>query len=147
MNKIEIKNYLIQQEFAKVNQSDLNYSKYLCGNGRACDQVIDMGDEAQLNTRSEISKKLDEHAQIHEKKLEFLRNLSFHPTSIIELGAIVETDNIFLIISTPTKPFEYDNKQFVGVSINAPLYNCLEGKTIGEVCIYNDVKFVIKNIY
>ncbi len=147
MNKLEIKNYLIKQEFDKVDQSDLNYSNYLCGNGRACDQVNDMGDEAQLNARTEISKKLDKHAKIHEKNLEFLKNLSFGPTSIIELGAIVETDKIFLIISTSTKPFEYDNKQFVGVSINAPLYKCLESKTIGDECIYNDVKFVIKNIF
>lgn len=147
MNKLEIKNYLIQQEFAKVDQSDLNYSNYLCGKGRACDQVIDMGDKAQLNARTEISEKLDKHTQIHEKNLKFIKNLSFEPTSIIELGAIVETDKIFLIISTSIKPFEYDNKQFVGVSINAPLYKCLEGKTIGEECIYNDVKFVIRNIY
>ena len=147
MNKLEIKNYLIEQEFAQVDQSDLNYSSYLCGNGRACDQVLDMGDDAQLNAGSEISKKLDKHVQTHIKNLEFLKNLSFEPTSVIELGAIVETDKIFLIISTAIKPFEYDNKQFVGVSINAPLYKCLENKTVGEECIYNDVKFVIKNIY
>ena len=147
MNKLDIKKYLIQKEFPKVSNTDLKYSDYLCGNGRACDQIIDIGDESQLNASTEISLKLHAHAQVHEKNLEVLKNISFLPTSTIETGAIVETNNIFLIIAISTKPFEYDNKQFVGVSINAPLYKCLEGKTIGEECTYNDVKFVIKNIY
>lgn len=147
MNKLDIKKYLLQKEFAKVDENNLNYSDYLCGTGRACDQVIDMGDESQLHVNTDISIKLDVHAQIHEKKIKFIKDIPFAPTSIIEIGAIVETNNIFLIIATSTQPFEYDNKQFVGISINAPLYTCLEGKTIGDECIYNNVKFVIKNIY
>ena len=147
MNKLDIKKYLIQQIATEVEQTDLNYSDYLRGNGRACDQVLDLGDKAQSNARAELSKKLIVHSQIHKKNLEFIKGIDFGASSVVELGAIVETKNIFLIIATSTKRFEYNDKQFIGISINAPLYKCLEGKTIGDECIYNDVKFVIKNIY
>lgn len=147
MNKLDIKKYLIQKELTKTSQNTISQPDDVCNSGRSCDQIIDIGDESQLNARVEISEKLDVQTQIHEKNIEFLKKISFAPTSIIEIGAIVETNNMFLIIAIATKPFEYDNKQFVGISINAPLYTYLKEKNIGDECIFNNTKFVIQNIY
>ncbi len=147
MNKQELKKYIIQQELLKVKKDKLNYTDYLCGNGRACDQVMDAGDESLLISGTEISNKLEIHVRVHEKNLNFIKQVNFKPSFIVELGAIIETNNIYLIIAASISPFEYDNKQFVGVSEAAPLYKCLEGKKVGDQCTYNDVKFIIKNIY
>ncbi|CAM1341937.1 hypothetical protein [Tenacibaculum amylolyticum] len=147
MNKLEIKQLLIQKELAKISHSTFNQPDDVCGNGRSCDQIIDIGDESQLNARVEVSEKLDVQTKIHEKNIEFLKKVSFAPTSIIGIGAIIETNNMFLIVAIATKPFEYDHKQYVGISINAPLYTYLKEKTVGDECVFNDTKFVIKNIY
>ncbi len=147
MDKQKIKKHIITRELEKIGRTDLNYSDYLCGTGRACDQVLDIGDASQENARNEISIKLASQAQIIEKTIKTIKQLSFKNTSVIELGAIVETNHVYLIIATSISPFEYDDKQFVGVSMLAPLYKCLDGKSVGEECVYNGTKFTIKNIY
>ena len=147
MNKQDIKKFLIQKELVQVEKSEINYAEYLSGNSRACDQVIDLGDQSQLNVRTELTHKLDSQIHLHGKKLDVIKRLKFEPTSRVELGAIIETEKVFLIIATSIPPFEYDNNLFIGISTEAPLYKCLEGKSIGDECIYNQVKFLIKNIY
>ena len=147
MNKQDLKKVLIQMELARVEQNEVNYAEYLSGNSRACDQVIDLGDHSQLNVRTGLTEKLDSQIHLHEKKLDVIKRLKFEPTSKVELGAIIETDNIFLIIATSIPPFEYDNRIFIGVSTEAPLFKCLEGKSIGDNCVYNEVKFLINNIH
>lgn len=147
MNKRHLKNYILAQELDKIGQTDLSYTDYLCGTGRACDQILDIGDESQANMQNEISSQLATHRQIKKKNIELIQQISFDKTSKIELGAIVETNHVYLIIATSIAPFQYENKQFVGVSISAPLFKCLKGKTKGEECVYNGTTFLIKNIY
>lgn len=147
MNKLEIKKHLIDQIAAEVAEIEHNYADYLSGSGLASDQSISLGEESQLVSNAEFSNKLHAQSDVHKKNLEFLKGISFEPSSVVELGAIVETKNIFLIVATSTKPFKYDNKKFVAISLDAPLYQCLKGKAVGDECTHNNVKFVIKNIF
>ena len=147
MNKLDIKKHLIEEIVTEVEKIDHNYSDYLRDNELASDQVIDLGEASQSDASAELSNALDAQSHIHKKNLEFIKGIDFGPSSVVELGAIVETKNIFLIIAASTKSFKYDNKKFIAISTKAPLYQCLEGKTVGDECSYNDIKFVIKNIY
>ncbi len=81
------------------------------------------------------------------EKLNDLQNMSIEPSSIVESGAIVETDKRNFVIGFSSTPFEIDEKEFVGISKGAPVYAAMDGKKVGDSFEVGGTNYTIKNIY
>lgn len=81
------------------------------------------------------------------EKLNDLKNMSIEPSSIVESGAIVETDKRNFVIGFSSTPFEIDEKEFVGISKGAPVYAAMDGKKVGDSFEVGGTNYTIKNIY
>lgn len=78
---------------------------------------------------------------------EVISNLDISPKSRVETGAFIETDMLTFIIGYATLPFELDEKRFVGISVNSPIYAMMTGKKTGDTFNYAGNYYRITNIY
>ena len=147
MNKQAIKNYLLQAEMDKVNTTNNNYESYLKSNKIDGEQVIDLDDQSHLHESDELASSLDKQVHLHEQSLENIRGLNFDSKSEVVPGAIVETNNVNFVIGVSSPMFELEGKKFIGVSTEAPIYKCMEGKGPGDECVYNKSSFKIVSIH
>lgn len=147
MNKLELKDYMIQLELENLKRTKKLYTDNESGNALDTNQVVDIDDQSHLNASAEVSEKLDAQVQLHQDNIERLNQLDFKPSTTVVAGSVVQMDGNHLVISTSIGPFDFDNKKFIGVSVDAPLYKPMMGKKVGDEFSYNDVKFLIENIY
>ena len=101
-------------------------------------------------SHSEESKELNELMYIQlakaEKELEKLKSIDFSTKSKIEEGAIVTTEKFTFCIGIATVPFKIGDGNLMGISINAPIYEIMKDKTVGDGYTYNENQYKILEI-
>jgi len=80
-------------------------------------------------------------------QLERLEDLSGKKVSIIEAGAIVETQQnmIFIGVSFPT--IALDGKELLGITTETPIYASLKGKAKGDSIKLGKEEYIIQAIH
>ena len=61
-------------------------------------------------------------------------------------GNVVLTDKVNFVIGLSFKDFEWENKKFVGISTQAPIFEALVGKRAGDKIEFNGIKYTIEEI-
>ncbi len=65
----------------------------------------------------------------------------------VEEGAVVVTDQRVFFISTSIESVEVNGKSVFGLSVHAPIYAAMKGKTKGERIEFNGLRYRILDIY
>lgn len=94
-------------------------------------------DESNLNNTQSFN---------FEDALVALSNIEKKTYNTVEPGALVETDSSNFLICTALREVQIEGKAVVGISINAPLYQAMEGKKEGDAVEFNDIKLTIKKL-
>lgn len=147
MNKQDLKAAMLKNEHTKVSVLEAQINKFVANTNRLNDDVVDLDDKShdeQLNVDHQI---LDKQVHNHEAHQQQLAKMPFNPSTKVELGAVVKVNDNYVVISVADGSFKYDNKDFLAISTDAPLYKCMEGKNVGESCSFNDSEFKINAIY
>lgn len=147
MDKQKIKQALIDLERHYLDESDLEYEEFLKGTLRNKSAIEDEDDQSHHVQSIEISDKIEEHAQIHVEHLNTLSQLSFEPTDIVQPGAVVKVNDRYLVVAVSEPPFTVDGIDFLGISIQAPIYAQLSGKKAGESFEFNKMNFSIEAVH
>jgi len=58
----------------------------------------------------------------------------------------VFTDKVNFVIGLSFKDFEWENKKFVGISTQAPIFDALVGKRAGDKLEFNGINYTIEEI-
>lgn len=61
-------------------------------------------------------------------------------------GALVETDKRTFLISASIESFEFNGKEYFGLSVHTPIYKLMKGLKKGESITYNDTSYRILDI-
>ncbi|WP_340075411.1 hypothetical protein [Leptobacterium sp. I13] len=80
------------------------------------------------------------------EEMRLIEKFPVTPLNEVTFGAVVCTENLNFVIGTVMPVFDFDNKKFVGISENAPIYKSLKGKHIGDVFKFGDYSYTIKTI-
>ena len=143
MDKIKLKQVLIDFEVLIIDEETVSYEDFLNGNNLNHNDVIDSDDQSHHNESMEIAGSLD--AQIHEHKahLQIINRLSFEPTDTVKPGAVILVNNRCMIVAVSKPKFTIDGVDYIGISIDAPIYTVLKGKKAGEKFVFNGQEFKI----
>lgn len=96
------------------------------------DETIDLDEFSQQNESNEMNELLLHQLEKAEKDKLRLNSINFREKSAIELGAVVKTDQFSFVVGIATFPFNIEGNQFVGISLEAPIYSMMKGKVTGE---------------
>jgi hypothetical protein len=65
----------------------------------------------------------------------------------VEYGTIVNTDKAILFVAAAVKQHYVAGFSVLGISVNNPIYSTMKGKRCGDSFAYNDVVYLIKEIF
>jgi len=147
MNKQEIKELMLNMEYKSIEKAEMNYHDFLTENNIDRSDVVDDDDQSHLVESEDLTSALDLQVIEHKKHLEIIKHIAFEPKTEIELGAIAKINNKYFVFAVAEPRFEFDGKEFIGVSPSAPIYKNLKGKKAGDELVFNKITFHIEEVY
>lgn len=146
MDKNKLKEALITLEKKHIDTAEMKYEDFLKGNLLDHSEVVDTDDQSHHRQSLDISDQLDEQAHVHTEHLEVINKISFEPTDVVKPGAVVSVNGRCIIVAVSKSPFKIGDRDFIGISTNAPIYNSLQGKKSGDSFEFNKHKFTIEAV-
>lgn len=146
MDKNRIKQALIELEERTIDAANEYHEAFLTGHLLNREDVIDADDQSHHRASLEYSESFDERLHEHEGHLEAINRISFEPTDTVRPGAIVSVNGRCMIVAVPKPKFTIDGRDFIGISVDAPIYTELEGKKAGDGFTFNGRKFTIEAV-
>lgn len=146
MDKIRIKQALIDIEEHIIGEVHMDYEEFLTGNLLSREDVVDADDQSHHRSSLEYNESFDERVHEHEAHLKTINSISFEPTNTVKPGAIVSVNGRCMIVAVPKPRFLIDGRNFIGISVDAPIYPALEGKKAGDEFTFNGRKFTIEAV-
>jgi hypothetical protein len=136
--------------FTIQNQIIIDLKERLLVNAEMVDidenDTLDPEDYSHQNESTEMSHLLEIQLQKAEHELERLSHIDFSNKVKIEIGSIVKTEQFSFVVSIATTPFQVDNEQFVGISIDAPIYASMKDKVNDDEFAYGNNHYKIISI-
>lgn len=83
----------------------------------------------------------------HTDHLKVLESIDFGPSDVVKPGAVVKTNDRYMVVAVSKPKFKFEDKNFIGISTEAPIYQCIEGKKAGDICHFNNIKFEIQEVH
>ncbi|MGU9939813.1 hypothetical protein ACNFNZ_14720 [Empedobacter brevis] len=150
MNKKHIRKDVIQH-LIQLKQDEINALKE---SERIYTESADLDEESslELDDFAQQSQSTDSARNLQiriNQATEDLNNFKvLRPELIDEIteGNVVLTDKVNFVIGLSFKDFEWENKKFVGISTQAPIFEALLGKRAGDKIEFNGIKYTIEEI-
>lgn len=147
MNKEALKERLLKIEYKLIEKAELNYQAFLTDNKADFSGVENVDDHSHQIANEEMTELLDRQVSEHKEHLNQIKHITFAPTNTIDLGAVAKVNGKYFVIAVAEPKFEFEGKEFMGISVSAPIYNELRGKKAGEEFIFNKQNFKIEEVY
>lgn len=119
---------------------------FLKGNLLDKTEVVDDGDQSLHRASIEVSNQLEEQAHVHADHLDAIHKISFEPTDVVQPGAVVSVNGRCMIVAVSKPAFKVGDRDFLGISTQAPIYQNLKGKKAGDSFEFNGNKFTIEAV-
>jgi hypothetical protein len=110
------------------------------------DDSKDLEDFARQDVNADMTHNIELQLVQAKNDLKFLESLDLSQKDQAMLGALVETDKYTFFVSIAHPGFELDEKHYVALAIDAPIYSSMKGKKIGESFEFNKMSYQILGI-
>ena len=147
MNKTTVRNTMLSLEEDSLAHAKQGYADYLESAMIDRTEPIESDEAAQAETASDIAEAFDQPVHTHADKIVKLKAIDFGGKTEVEEGAVVRFNDRNFVISVSTARFECDGESFMGISPQAPIYQALQGKQIGETVEYGGRQFDIQAVF
>jgi hypothetical protein len=143
MDKQRVKQTMLDLEQDHFSASRETYLDYVSSARLDRSEPIENDEQAQAEFASDLSEAFDQPVHAHADKIARLHRIDFGPKKKVEEGAIVKIGNRHFVIAVATDRFVCDGTELMGVSVEAPLVEAIEGKAAGDSCTFNGRHFVV----
>ncbi|MBW1619483.1 MULTISPECIES: GreA/GreB family elongation factor [Empedobacter] len=150
MNKKHIRKDVIQH-LIQLKQDEINALKeseriYTESADLDEESSLELDDFAQQSQSTDSARNLQIRINQATEDLNNFRVLRPELIDEITEGNVVLTDKVNFVIGLSFKDFEWENKKFVGISTQAPIFEALVGKRAGDKIEFNGIKYTIEEI-
>lgn len=145
MNKRELLDSIIEEQKKVTENLEANVKRY----STASDLEENSADPDELSHQTEakdMQLRFEKMLHSAEHDLSFLENLGAEKLETIEKGSIIETETHYLFVGVSTTNFNFDGKNVICFTEEAPIYKELENKKIGDSFKIGDNEMEIINI-
>ena len=103
-------------------------------------------DFAKQDESRESAKQLLIRINGAQEALDNFVSLGFGSKTVVEPGALVLTDSLNFYIGISATMFTYENKSYIGLDVEAPIYSEFNGAKAGDVISFKDQKYKILEV-
>ena len=108
--------------------------------------TIDPEDLSHQHEGTELQRLFEEQLNRAEEDLLTLKHIDITQKVEVVPGAVLFTQDFNFIVGIPALPFQFENKQFVGISSDSSIYTQMKGKHVGEEFKHAENKYTINQI-
>lgn len=144
--KEQIRNRIIENEKNELNGLREMHRTHTESADLDEDSSLELDDFAQQDQSRESARSLESRINSAKQALDSFVNISFSPKSQVEPGALVLTDSLNFYIGISASQFEHEDRKFIGIQTDAPIYAALEGKKSGDELDFNEKKYKILKV-
>lgn len=143
MDKQRVKQRMLELEQQHFEASRAQYLSFVSSARLDRSEPIENDEQAQAEFASDLSEAFDQPVHAHADKIARLRTIDFGPKDKVEEGAIVHIMDRHFVIAVATDRFACDGAELMGVSIEAPLFQAIAGKSAGDNATFNGRRVTI----
>jgi hypothetical protein len=147
MDKQRVKQTMLDLEQQHFDASRETYLDYVASARLDRTEPIENDEQAQAEFARDLSEAFDQPIHAHADKIAKLQRIDFGPKHKVEEGAIVKMMDRYFVIAVATDRFVCDGTELMGVSVQAPLFQTIEGKAAGDACTFNGRDFVVDLVF
>jgi hypothetical protein len=146
LHKEQVLAKLKQEQEQIIKDFETLIERYKAASDIDEDDSKDLEDFARQDINTDMTHNLELQLVQAKNDLKFLENLDKTSKNEVMLGALVETDKYSFIVSIAHAGFELENKNYVALAIDAPIYSYMKGKKVGESFEFNKMSYQILGI-
>ncbi|GAB3715454.1 hypothetical protein [Flavobacterium koreense] len=146
MNKNEIIKSIINEQNVVISTIENSVSRYKNASDIDENDSIDPEDFSHQDEAKEMQLRYEQILVQAKNNLDFLETYKNKETTKIELGSLVETEDLYIFIGISLQQFMLNGKNVIAISEEAPIYNSIKEKTIGEKITIGTIENTIISI-
>ena len=146
MNKNEIIKSIINEQNVVISTIENSVSRYKNASDIDENDSIDPEDFSHQDEAKEMQLRYEQILVQAKNNLDFLETYKDKETTKIELGSLIETDDLYIFIGISLQQFMLNGKNVITISEEAPIYNSIKEKTIGEKITIGTIENTIISI-
>ena len=146
MNKNEIIKSIINEQKVVISTIENSVSRYKNASDIDENDSIDPEDFSHQDEAKEMQLRYEQILVQAKNNLDFLETYKDKVTTKIELGSLIETEDLYIFIGISLQQFMLNGKNVIAISEEAPIYNSIKEKTIGEKITIGTIENTIISI-
>ncbi len=146
MNKNEIIKSIINEQNVVISTIENSVSRYKNASDIDENDSIDPEDFSHQDEAKEMQLRYEQILVQAKNNLDFLETYKNKETTKIELGSLIETEDLYIFIGISLQQFKLNGKNVIAISEVAPIYNSIKEKTIGEKITIGTIENTILSI-
>jgi hypothetical protein len=146
MNKNEIIKSIINEQNVVISTIENSVSRYKNASDIDENDSVDPEDFSHQDEAKEMQLRYEQILVQAKNNLDFLETYKNKETTKIELGSLIETEDLYIFIGISLQQFKLNGKNVIAISEEAPIYNSFKEKTIGEKITIGTIENTILSI-
>jgi len=142
----EVIAHLIELKSQEIKALEESHKIYADGADLDEESSLELDDFAQQSQSTDSARNLEIRINQAKENLEAFKTVRPELVDEITEGNVVFTDKVNFVIGLAFKDFEWENKKFVGISTDAPIFEALVGKREGDKVDFNGINYTIEEI-
>jgi hypothetical protein len=143
MDKQRVKQTMLDLEQRHFEASREAYLGYVSSARLDRSEPIENDEQAQAEFARDLSEAFDQPVHAHADKIAKLQQIDFDPKDKVVEGAIIRLMERFFVVAVATDRFVCDGNDLIGVSMQAPLFQAIAGKSAGEASSFKGREIVV----
>lgn len=128
MNKSELKAQLITLQEERVGKMAEAVSSYNEAKDLDESDTLDSEDYSHQTESGDLALQLERQLNLEKNQLEALKIISTQSNTEVDLGAVVQLDEMWIYVTVSAGAFQFDGHKIQPISVLAPIYAELRGK-------------------
>jgi hypothetical protein len=146
IDKSKLRDALLAIETASIEESIRLYESHLQGARTDLSDSDDQGQRSQNEQSGIEAQRFEEQSHLHESHRDVIIAIDFQPSDVVRLGAVVRVNDRYFVVAVPTRMFDFEGKEILGISIDAPLFLVMQGMRQGDTFEFKGKSFVVEDI-
>lgn len=132
MDKQELLNKIIEEQEKIKENLESNVNRYKIASDLEENSASDPDELSHQTEAKDMQLRFEKLLRFSEQDLNFLQNLPADALEDIEKGSVIETKNTYFFVGVSTANFKYNGKEVICFTEEAPIFNKIKDKKVGD---------------
>ncbi len=147
MKREEILDKIIEEQQRVIDNLQQSVERYKTASDLDEDDTSDPDDLARQTEAKDMQLRYEKMLAKEKKDMAFVQGEKDKSYTQAELGALIETDKNYFFMAVPLPKFNVNGKEVFCISQEAPIFQKLKGKKVGDQLEIGQNIFEIKSIF